>query len=98
MRPTLKKVPPNANYASDTKNEIEGNLFLFAFFRNVRQIVGTAADRRIGRPATRDRTRIAAIDASRRQSLAVNGLDQYPRDLLRQRPVLRSSPPTQRFL
>src|SRR5438445_7715847 len=57
-------------------------LFLFAFGRNVRQIVGTAADRRIGRPATRDFVSASAVNTTRREPLTVDGFDEDACDLL----------------
>ena len=51
--------------------------FLFAFGRNIRQIISPAADRRIGRAAARYGGRIAAIYASRRQSFPMHRFEVW---------------------
>ena len=64
---------------------------------NIRQVLGSAADRRIGRTASRHDGALATVYAAGRQTFSVNCLDQYSCYLLRERTVFTGCSPAKRL-
>ena len=84
-------------FVSASKSKINSELFLFVV-RNVRQVLSTAPNWRIGGSSTRDRNHAPAVDATCRKPFAVNGLDQDPSYLLGKCSMFGSRASAKRFL
>ena len=86
----------NMNHA--TPDDIASKrLFLLPFDRNIRQILGPPTDRWIGGAAARNDSLTAPIDAARRQTFAVDGLDEYACYFLRECAMFGCGSSAQRF-
>lgn len=71
-----KKALPDMK-SSNARLNLKNGLLLFSVGRDIRQILGAAADGRIGCAAARNYNLPPAVHAASRQTFTVDGLDEY---------------------